>query len=221
MTKEENEAAIDTLKERVIKIAQEKLTEKINEFSKRKFYSVTDNLEAIENEFNFIMDGLKGANILGERSIHHQDEIYGFIRDGKEREMLKGMIEQDKYFKDYNEENVAEVYALRGFLNFFENMNEKLTPEEPVQNNNSNKLKWKGTPASFGYLIFELAKKGFIDFPLHNGEINPTGLAKKCYQLFDINTTESNLIKEMNPNKNSLSDTKRAKFSIPNLEDIS
>jgi len=95
------------------------------------------------------------------------------------------------------------------------------------------KIKWKGTPSQFGYLFSELVKHGFIEPPLYNGETNYTGLAKLCYEYFDIEsepgkkTTPGNLTKELKPDndktgerKNTLSDTKRAKFNIPYLSDL-
>ncbi len=89
------------------------------------------------------------------------------------------------------------------------------------------KIKWKGTPSQFGYLFLELVKHGFIDPPLYNGETNHTGLARLCYEYFDIDTTPGNLTKELKPDnkitgerKNTLSDTKRAKFTIPYLSDL-
>jgi hypothetical protein len=82
------------------------------------------------------------------------------------------------------------------------------------------KIKWNGTPSQFAYLFLELVKHGFIEPPLYNGEQNFTGLSRLCYQYFDIQTTPGNLIKEMNPEKNTLSDTKRAKFTIPDISDL-
>jgi len=82
------------------------------------------------------------------------------------------------------------------------------------------KIKWKGTPSQFGYLVAQLIEKGFIDPPLFNGDINFSELSRRCYQYFDIDTTLGNLTKEMNPSKCTLSDTKRAKFTIPNLSDL-
>jgi hypothetical protein len=84
---------------------------------------------------------------------------------------------------------------------------------EPLQ-----KIKWKGSPAQFGYLFTELVKNDFLETPVHNGEPNFTGFAKQCWEHFEINTTLENLIKEMNPKKNTLSDTKRIKF--PKLSDL-
>ncbi len=83
-----------------------------------------------------------------------------------------------------------------------------------------NKIKWLGSPSIFGFLMTELVKRGYIEPPLRNGESNYAGFAKLCYQYFDIDTTQENLIKEMNPGKCTLSDTKREKFTIPELSDL-
>ena len=94
--------------------------------------------------------------------------------------------------------------------------NEIQVSEIPVKQ--GEKIKWNGTPSQFGYLFLELVKNGFIEPPLYNGDPNYTGFARLCFQYFEINTTPGNLEKEMNPNKNTLSDTKRLKF--PNLSDL-
>jgi len=91
----------------------------------------------------------------------------------------------------------------------------------------TDKIKWAGSPSQFGYIILELVKHGFIEPPLYHGETNFTGLAKLCFNNFNIDTSQENLIKEMNQAKNTLSDTKRAKikisdteFNIPDLSDL-
>jgi hypothetical protein len=55
---------------------------------------------------------------------------------------------------------------------------------------------------------------------LHNGEASYAGLAKDCFNAFEIKTTLDNLIRDMNPDKCSLSETKRNKFNIPQLADL-
>lgn len=80
------------------------------------------------------------------------------------------------------------------------------------------KIKWNGSPSVFGYLFLELVKNGFIEAPVRGGDPNYAGFAKQCFQHFELNTTLENLIKEMNPGKNTLSDTKRYKF--PNISDL-
>jgi hypothetical protein len=82
-----------------------------------------------------------------------------------------------------------------------------------------NKIKWLGTPSQFSFLFLELANKGFIEFPIYNGEISPTRLAKLCFNNFEIETTEGSLTTEFKTNS-SLSETYRAKFTIPEKKDI-
>ena len=88
----------------------------------------------------------------------------------------------------------------------------------PIQANE--RIKWQGTPSQFGHLMLELVKQGFVGTKLHNGETNFSALARLCFNCFEIETTIGNLTKELNPEKNTLSDTKRAKFTIPNLSDL-
>lgn len=86
---------------------------------------------------------------------------------------------------------------------------------------NIEKIRWKGSPALFGYIFLELIEKGYIEPPLYAGDWNYQGLAKLCFQCFNVNnTTIENLIKEMNPKKHYLSETKKAKFTIPQLSDL-
>ncbi len=92
--------------------------------------------------------------------------------------------------------------------------------EVSKQSRGIEKLKWNCSPSLLGFIITELANKGFIQYPLWNGDINPTGLAKQCFNLFEIDTTEENLIKEFNPKKCTLSETKRAKFTFPEIKDV-
>lgn len=85
------------------------------------------------------------------------------------------------------------------------------------------KLKWLGTPSQFAYILLELAKKGFIEIPATSGEASYSRFAKVCWELISFKeaTTQENLKKELNPNKNTLSDGVRAKFTIPQINEIS
>lgn len=87
-------------------------------------------------------------------------------------------------------------------------------------NNHLQKLIWNGSPSLLGYLITELANRGFIEYPLRGGEPNYAGLAKQCFEIFELDTTLENIKKEFNPNKNTLSPVKRSKFKIPELKDL-
>jgi hypothetical protein len=85
------------------------------------------------------------------------------------------------------------------------------------------KLKWKGAPSQFGYLFLELARQGFIELPSTNGEASYRKYSQTCFEMFEFEnkTTAQNLEKEMNPGKNTLSDTVRNRFIIPDFKDIS
>jgi len=83
-----------------------------------------------------------------------------------------------------------------------------------------NKIKWLGEKNQFGYLFLELTKKGFIEPPISNGEPNFTALARLCYEYFEFDGKFSSLEKELRESSCSLSETKRAKFTIPELSDL-
>lgn len=83
------------------------------------------------------------------------------------------------------------------------------------------RIKWTGKPSQLGYLITKLIEKDFIELPTTHGNGSYSKLAKLFYQYFDVRnekdepTTEQNLIKEFNPEKNTLSETSRARIVIP------
>jgi hypothetical protein len=66
----------------------------------------------------------------------------------------------------------------------------------------------------------ELIKKGYIEPALHNGESNFSGFARLCGEYFEIETTPSNLQRVLQEGKNRLSQIKREKFRIPELNDL-
>ncbi len=118
---------------------------------------------------------------------------------------------------------LIEVYD--AMLNFIEDQKmhfDKLLALETTDTSTSTikKIKWHSSPSIFGYLFLELAKCGFIEFPLHNGEPNLTGLANQLLDHFEVNGSKQTIINELNPQKQSLSETKRAKFQIPQIADL-
>jgi len=127
-----------------------------------------------------------------------------WIRSSKQREVI-GPAVDDEAFKWVK-------YELKYLYKEAELEKKSKLPQ-------GNKINWKGSPALFGYIFMEFVKNGFIDPPLRSGEMNYAGFAKLCFTHFNVNNTPlENLIKEINPKKNTLSDTKRAKF--PNLSDL-
>ena len=83
------------------------------------------------------------------------------------------------------------------------------------------KLKWNGTPSQFGYIFLELAQNGFIEVPKTGGIDSYSKYAAYCMNLFDINTTQRNLVKELNQKSNSLTYANRKEFKIPERNDLS
>jgi len=139
-----------------------------------------------------------------------------------EYEMFKGQ------FPDQDKDNRDIIQYLTSTINYWEKHNNDPTAGDQVTGKPFEKIKWKGKPSQFAFLFLELVKHGFIEPPFHRGESNNyTGLSRLCYQYFDIDTTPENLTKELKPDnektgtrKNTLSDTNRAKFTIPNLSDL-
>ena len=83
-----------------------------------------------------------------------------------------------------------------------------------------NKLNWLGTPAQFGFIINELVEKGFIECPATHGSPSISRLSKVCLEIFDLSSTPKNIEKELNPEKNTLSDYKKGFFKIPNINEL-
>ena len=151
------------------------------------------------------------------------------IVEGEERKAEEFL----EYHLEHTFENDLPMY--KDFINsicikYKEFLNDKYVPLaahffEKITYNpaKGEKLTWLGSPSQFGYIFSQLANLGFIKFPLTNGEISCSKFAKVCWGLFDleVGTTLENLQKEMNPNKNTLSDTMRSKFSIPSLSEFS
>jgi hypothetical protein len=86
-------------------------------------------------------------------------------------------------------------------------------------------LKWNCSPAIAGYIISELIRAGYIEPPTTNGELSFAKLAGICSQIFDIQskgkqTTLDYLKKVVNPESNSLPDTKRIKLKLPDLDQL-
>ena len=103
---------------------------------------------------------------------------------------------------------------------FIENSKQK---EQILNSAKRAKLNWLGSPSQFGYVFLELAKKGFIELPPTSGQGSYSRYAKVCWDLFDFQkaTTPENLQKEMNPTKNTLSESVRSKFEMPSQNEIS
>lgn len=176
-------------------------------------------------ELNFLFfideqtDGIKGLEAVPiPKVISYDSDGDGvndseYIAEGARREITKLTEKRRALIKEWITNKKKELTISPSFVQ--------------ANSKPSDKIKWVGSPSQFGYILLELVKHGFIEPPLYNGEPNFTGLAKLCYNCFSIDTSQENLIKEMNQVKNTLSDTKRAKikisdadFTIPDLSDL-
>lgn len=187
------------------------------------------------NDF-FNGKSFRGNDILKILKEARIKESLGIITSFKEKyeylEGLRGAIIRAKNFEYEGPQNDGidhefEVdIALKSIEFEMDYLKKLLKFDEVGEVQKMGKIKWKGSTALFGYLFLELIKYGYIEPPLRNGETNYSAFARLCYQYFEVSnkrgelTTLENLEKELNPNKCSLSDTKRAKFTIPDLSDL-
>lgn len=75
------------------------------------------------------------------------------------------------------------------------------------------RIKWKRNAYEFGEIMLSLHKKGYIDLPVgKNSEESYELFAKTLLNSFNIDAAWPTIKDAMNPNKNYLSDTKRAKL---------
>jgi len=95
----------------------------------------------------------------------------------------------------------------------FENNNEPLP--ETIQTNNQ-KLKWNGTPSQFGFIIDLLIQGGYLEKPTASFAKD----ANFYLQIFDIETTNTTLAKELSEGTNSLATKNRNKITIPNKDKL-
>lgn len=138
-------------------------------------------------------------------------------------------------FYSYNilmplEENIYNIIIITG--NYFDTRNDVLRvnfidSETKIIQTNTGKIKWLGNASHLGYIIYQLADKGFIEYPLHIGEVNYTGLAERLLNAFefkDKTPPKKYLSEQINPdsenNKLSNANKLKLKLNIPNLQDL-
>jgi hypothetical protein len=89
-------------------------------------------------------------------------------------------------------------------------INELNNIKENINSIVNNKIKWKGKPSQFGYLIIELIGKEWIELPTKS--LNKS--AELLLNLFDVDTSKGNLSKEINEKVNSLTLENEGCFKI-------
>lgn len=110
--------------------------------------------------------------------------------------------------------NVDLLRYLENRVKDFDLPNEYLQPKFA-------KLKWKGTPAQFGFLIIELIGKGYLEKPTSSYSKD----ANLYLDIFDIRvkdklTTVATIAKEINDLSNSLSVENARLLTLPDIEKL-
>lgn len=138
----------------------------------------------------------------------------------------------------FNEPEKVRLNIRAAFRTWYEKFNSKDTKIDNAEKDESElqegkaisnkKIKWLGNASHLGYIIYQLANKGFIEFPNYNGEINYTGLAERVLNAFEFKDKEPNkkyMSEQINPesenNKISKITKGKLKIDITDLKDLS
>ena len=198
---------VSFLKENIIKF-KINVTSMTIVLGRESFFKNKDRLELFGSDID---------DLNFKRKLKAETEPYSLYTEVELRQVLE-------YDYVITNQRIIEILEfLKGFSpeSLIKKSIKELGVEEIIdKDSNNSKLKLKGSPSQLAYLFTELHLKGFLEPKLHNGETSYAGTAKILWDHFDISTTKENWIKEMNPNKNTLGDVKRAKFSIPKASDL-
>ena len=85
------------------------------------------------------------------------------------------------------------------------------------------RLTWSCKPAVAGYIISELIRAGYVEPPTTNGDLSYSKLADICNQIFKVaqhSPTRDSWRNVIDPNRNTLSEIKRAKIKLPDSSEI-
>ena len=185
--------------------------------------------EAKDELINFVSatDLLPSFGMLNERVIF-LDGFYGFDFHNKK---INGLDSIELVWIE------AMYYILCGvagaeYLRFlksgeFENMQNEILSNKKIDTQ-LKKIKWLGNASHLGNIIYQLADKGYIEFPMYNGESNFTGMAERLLNGFEFNGKQPSrkyLSEQINPDSenNKIADTTKAKLkiNISVLQDLS
>lgn len=168
-----------------------------------KFISFFNWIEDEKEQSEFVqrvVSELKQANIL---NIFRDD----YLTEGKKIIVDESVKRLEKYIETVRKENVNKEEPIAGFKN------EPLP--ETIQSIHK-RLKWKGTPSQFGFIIDLLIQGGYLEKPTSSFAKD----ANFYLQFFDIETTNTTLAKELSEGTNSLATKNRKKITIPNKDKL-
>ncbi len=155
-----------------------------------------------------------------ERAIDELNRNFSRINtNGDKRKYLSKLKGEISASESWIKANLELTDLRKQSLESFKKNVKLLLNSLPKETLSKEKLEWASSPSILGFLVCELASKGYIKAPLHNGEVNASELARICLKIFDTNSTHGTLRKECNPQSNSLRD-KKFKFTIPYADDL-
>lgn len=161
------------------------------------------------------LDPMEVAEFLNFHRNEYEGEIEKFIK--KIKFLYSNFNKLSDRFK-YEQFALASNPTYKSIDNHLQELWGWITDQTSAK---AEKLQWLGTPAQFGYVLLELAKKGYIKIPQTGGQDSFRKFAAYCNQLFDIDTTIANLEKELNPKSNSLTYANREGFKILERDKLS
>lgn len=101
----------------------------------------------------------------------------------------------------------------------------QLLDKKGVKRDFSQKIRWLGSPAQFGFIMQELRNNGFIEYPMSNNVESNAKMAKVCMQYFEIrangNIANEGYLANQLGEENALSAFNRGQFKFPMRKDIS
>ncbi|QHV97283.1 hypothetical protein [Spirosoma endbachense] len=191
------------------------------------------------NQFSYFSNGIFLGNLklieVLAGTLYDEEVINSYIEilldiDLQFRRVKNSIIEllrQSVWYKKYPDLiNVNEYpYGIPDYNRkkypLLDTSSSKLTNEEEA--NRLNKLTWSCKPAVAGYIISELIRAGYIEPPIKNGELSLNKLANICSQLFDVSgysPSRDSWRNVVDPERNALPDSKRAKLNLPDLDQL-
>lgn len=119
-------------------------------------------------------------------------------------------------------DNLADDLAMWDFVNFLHEEKEQIIELAGVERQKL-KLDWLGTPAQLGFIMKELADKGFIKIPqMKNGKPNMSAFERVILDCFNGDFGNSVIRQAITDgtDSNSLVASNKAKFTFPHISEL-
>jgi hypothetical protein len=216
-------------------------------FGEKGVFTSVNELDFQETILKYIDNSILLGNVLEDSQIHldksfkdyfhffysiNMEKLEGImdlILENKERILNESYKRTDTFEYEiiFCEPFIGVEYATNDYILRLEKINSILA-DKSQKSEESPKIKWNGNASQLGFIINQLAKNGFIQFPFRKSEINYTELARQVLNAFELNkeTNEKYMATQINidSNENKLSEENkiRLKFSdnFPYCKDL-